>query len=332
MNLCKKTFNLALPSQSQIRRWYGKVPAEPGFTKPAFEALKLKAEEAGNDGKVICSLILDEMAIKKHISWDGKKYHGYVDLGNNVDGDSSPVAKDALVFMAVSIKYSWKVPCGYFFIDGLSGVERANLVRVCIQRLSDVGVKVISLICDGPSCHFSMLSDLGACLKDSNMVTWFPHPQDEKERIHVLLDVCHMLKLIRNTIAEKGILVDKDNGKILWQYVVDLHELQKTEGLRLGNKLKMAHIQWWQQKMKVNLAAQALSSSIADAIEYCSDELKYPQFQGCEATVKFIRLFDRLFDILNSRNPLTKGYKSPLQVTSVYGIHSLTRHMNTYLA
>ena len=227
------------------------------------------------------------------------------------------MAKDALVFMVVSIKDSWKVPCGYFFIDGLSGVERQiSLVRVCIQRLSDVGVKVISLICDGPSCHFSMLSDLGTCLKDSNMVTWFPHPQDEKERIHVLLDVCHMLKLIRNTIAEKGILVDKDNGKILWQYVVDLQELQKTEGLRFGNKLKMAHIQWWQQKMKVNLAAQALSSSVADAIEYCSDEQKYPQFQGCEATVKFIRLFDRLFDILNSRNPLAKGYKSPLRTSN----------------
>ena len=72
----RKTFNLALPSQSQMRRWYGKVPAEPGFTNPAFEALRLKAEEAGNDGKVICSLMLDEMAIKKHISWDGKKYRG----------------------------------------------------------------------------------------------------------------------------------------------------------------------------------------------------------------------------------------------------------------
>lgn len=66
--------------------------------------------------------MMDEMAIKKHISWDGKKYRGYVDLGNDVDDDSLSVAKDALVFMAVGIKDSWKVPCGYFLIDGLSGV------------------------------------------------------------------------------------------------------------------------------------------------------------------------------------------------------------------
>lgn len=49
--LVRQTFNLALPSKAQIRRWYGKVPAEPGFTKPAFDALQLKAEEAGKKWK-----------------------------------------------------------------------------------------------------------------------------------------------------------------------------------------------------------------------------------------------------------------------------------------
>jgi hypothetical protein len=217
----RKTFDIALPSQSQIRRWYGKVAADPGFTKPAFNALKVKVEDAKKNGKeVICSLMLDEMAIKKNIWWDGKKYHGYVDLGNGVVDDTLPPAKDALVFMVVSLNESWKVPCGYFFVDGLSGVERANLVKVSIQRLHDVGVKVSALICDGPSCHFSMLSALGAILKASNMVPYFPHPQDKKEKIFVLLDVCHMLKLVRNTLAEGGILYDKDGGKIEWQYLV----------------------------------------------------------------------------------------------------------------
>ena len=68
----------------------------------------------------------------------------------------------------------------------------------------------------------------------------------------------------------------------------ELQKLQDQEGLRLGNKLRAAHIQWWQQKMKVNLAAQALSSSVADALEYCTNVLKLKQFQRCEATVKFI--------------------------------------------
>ena len=46
----------------------------------------------------------------------------------------------------------------HFFIDGLSGQERA---KVCIQRLHDIGIQVTSLTCDGPSCHLSMLRELG---------------------------------------------------------------------------------------------------------------------------------------------------------------------------
>ena len=65
--------------------------------------------------------------------------------------------------------------------------------------------------------------------------------------------------------------------------------------------------------MKVNLAAQALSSSIADALEYCEGKLKLPQFQGCGPTVKFIRVFDHLFDVLNSRNPPARNFKTPIR-------------------
>ena len=62
----RKTFDIALPSQSQIRRWYGKVAADPGFTKPAFNALKVKVQEANKIGReVVCSLMIDEIAIKK---------------------------------------------------------------------------------------------------------------------------------------------------------------------------------------------------------------------------------------------------------------------------
>ena len=111
-----------------------------------------------------------------------------------------------------------------------------------------------------------------------------------------------------------GILVDKYGNNVCWQYLSALQKLQ--DELRLGNKLELAHIRLQQQKMKVNLAAQTFSSSVADVMEYCCNVLKLTQFQGCEATVKFIRLFDRLFDILNSRNPCARGYKSALRVSN----------------
>lgn len=44
--------------------------------------------------------------------------------------------------------------------------------------------------------------------------------------------------------------------------------------------------------------------------------MQIPQFQGSAATVKFIRVFDHLFDVPNSRSPLAKGYQAPYRVSS----------------
>lgn len=79
----------------------------------------------------------------------------------------------------------------------------------------------------------------------------------------------------------------------------------------------MAHIQWRKKKMKVHLAAQLFSSSVADALEYCEKDLKYPQFRGCTATVQFLLTIDAAFDVLNSRNPLGKGLKAPLKPATI---------------
>jgi len=69
-------------------------------------------------------------------------------------------------------------------------------------------------------------------------------------------------------------------------------------------------------KMNVKLAAQTLSSSVADAIEFLDLSMKLEDFQHSSGTVKFVRTIDRLFDILNSRNPLGKGFKQPLRQES----------------
>eukprot|EP00795_Rhopilema_esculentum_P017075 gene17075-8593_t len=94
---------------------------------------------------------------------------------------------------------------GYFFIEGLSGVERANLVSICIQRLTDTGVKIVSLTCDGPSCHFAMLRELGACLNPESLSTSFPHPLIQGDKIHVFLDWEVGLKLQHMDLAAKAL-------------------------------------------------------------------------------------------------------------------------------
>ena len=69
---------------------------------------------------------------------------------------------------------------------------------------------------------------------------------------------------------------------------------------------------WQKQKMKVNLAAQVISSSVTDAVTCCDSGLRLPEFAGCEGTVRFLCLFDQIFDLLNSRNRLGKRSKAPM--------------------
>ena len=152
-NYVRRTFHLALPHPSTIRRWYQTINGNPGFTQEAFHALSMKVKDTTKRGDdVLCGLMIDEMAIRKHLEWDGHKYVGFTDIGNGI----------AFVLMAVSLNSNLKVPLGYFLIDGLTASERANLVKTCLLKLSDIGVKTVSLTCDGPSCNQSMIKLLGA--------------------------------------------------------------------------------------------------------------------------------------------------------------------------
>ena len=56
----RRTFHLALPHPSTIRRWYQTINGKPGFTQEAFHALSMKVKDAakGNDD-VICGPVAD---------------------------------------------------------------------------------------------------------------------------------------------------------------------------------------------------------------------------------------------------------------------------------
>lgn len=65
------------------------------------------------------------------------------------------------------------------------------------------------------------------------------------------------------------------------------------------------------KKMNVKSAAQLLSESGANWLRFCLQE-QISKFEGWEATINFIMMFNTLFDIMNSRNLNTSGYKFPI--------------------
>lgn len=308
-NYVRRTFNSCLPHTRTINKWYEHINGEPGFTTEALNALSCKIQ--CSEYPLVFSLLIDEMAIRQHVEFNNGRMYGYVNMGIEIDDDQQPIAKEALVFMVTCINKNFKVPVGYFLIDGLSSFQRANLLRQCLTLLHSYNVNVVSLTFDGLAANFAMATNLGCNFKLTNMKTSFPHPVTKKQ-IVVFLDPSHMLKLVRNTFGEKKCLVSKDNYFINWKYIMHLNELQEIEGLRLGNRLRQSHINFSKNKMKVSLAAQLLSKSVSDAIEFCDKELQLPEFKGSEETIKFIRIFNTLFDVLNSRNLYQNGMKKAL--------------------
>ena len=161
---------------------------------------------------------MDEMAIRKHVEWNGKKYQGLVDYGTNIQSDALPGAKEALVFLLVALNSNWKLPISYFLIHGIGALEKANLIKGCLKLTHDCGAKVVSVTFDGTTTNLATASNLGVKLELPNMSPFFPH-RFTKERVHTILDACHMIKLIRYTLCVWGALKDENGDVIKWRRV-----------------------------------------------------------------------------------------------------------------
>ena len=140
-----------------------------------------------------------------------------------------------------------------------------------------------------------------------------------------------MLKLSRNALGDLNKIRSSNGNTISWEFIENLHTLQEEEGLNLANKLHINHIFWRRHKMKVKLAAQTISSSVADALEFLQNDIKHEKFQNCSATVEFIRSVDRLFDILNSQHPFMGGFKSAIRMSNLEIIKTVVVELSDYL-
>ncbi|CAG4985045.1 unnamed protein product [Colias eurytheme] len=306
-NYVRSKFSTCLPHPKTLGKWYRNVDGSPGFTDEAFTVLKLKAD----NGNIICALIADEMSIRQQSLWDRNQNHGYVDMGIGVN-DTSVLASEAYVFLLVCLTEHWKLPVGYFLVHGLTGSQKANLISLCLSKCHEVGVRVLSITFDGHPSNISAMEILGCRIKDpKNLMTTFKHPSSNED-VAVFLDPVHMFKLIRNHFESKKIFLDEEENEIDWSYLEYLHELQDKEGVHLANKITKRHLEFRNNIMKVKLAAQLLSRSVAIALKFCREDLYLPEFKNSEATEKFIVLWNNLFDIFNTRDLKQHGFSHPI--------------------
>lgn len=90
----------------------------------------------------------DEVSIKKKVEYNQhqQKFEGFVtcmDNENNENSQGLPVAKNALVFMAIGDDF--KIAVAYFLLTGLNALGRAALTQLVIRSVNETGAKVVSL-------------------------------------------------------------------------------------------------------------------------------------------------------------------------------------------
>lgn len=73
----------------------------------------------------------------------------------------------------------------------------------------------------------------------------------------------------------------------------------------MANKLRREHLTFKNNIMKVKLATQLFSRSVATALSFCNSELKIPNFNDVLPTSNIVIMINDLFDVLGSK---THGY------------------------
>ena len=186
------------------------------------------------------------------------------------------------------------------------------------------------VICDGNFTNQSTGQALGCSLSMNNLRTYFPHPDDEVTNIYFILDACHLVKCVRNCLGDlKVITYDEQDIKL--SFVEALHQVQQSDNLYLANKVSAKHINNSKNKINVRLAAQTLSRSVADAIDFLREDLRMSEFQGSEATTEFLRNIDKAFDLCNSSSPISKGFKSKINLENLSSKEASFNELSQYI-
>lgn len=332
-NYIREVANKHLPHSKTIQIWYANsdVSGEEGLSVENMEKLQRIVNEHKSKhphSDLLCALVFDEMDIRQQIYWNRHidDYDGFtnnttestddLDLNDSLDppdaldtqnpqnSNNVKRSKQAIVFILNGINYCLEFPVAYWIIQTLDKYQRKSILLNVIEAVTKAGVKIVNVTFDGYSSNVPMCELLGADLNiySDNFQPYFFNPFDpsDNKKIYVLLDPCHMVKLVRNTLANKEIFYNADNREIRWCFFESLVEFSKENDFQT-HKMNKKHLQWRRNMMNVRLAVETLSNSVANAMDFLIKN-KHPQFTEADPTVEFIRIINNLFDVFNSRS------------------------------
>ena len=312
---------IALPSETTLYDYSHFIPAESGFQNDVIEMLTSEAEKAGlyeEEHKQYVGLLADEIKIKEDLVYDAStgELIGFINLdevGNALDRLENLLSEDKvdkkpdrathmLVVMLRGATTNFKFPLVCYPTKTATSPVLFSILWKAIEYVElHAGLHVLFVTCDGasPNRRFFKLHKEGN--EDIVYSAQNPYPGGA-ERIMFVSDVPHLIKTARNCFAnsfshKRTRQLWKDGKTISWIHIVELYETYiESTTYSEAPKLTRAHIDLTAfSRMKVNLAAQVLSNTVANALERNFGD-------HMSETVKFLRLMDRFFDCCNTRS------------------------------
>jgi hypothetical protein len=307
---------LVLPSERVLRDYKNYFSPKAGVNTENVESLRNKVKSFSGIQRYVV-LVMDEMKIQSNLVYDKHSGDliGFIDLGDPMtnyaclDKEDS-VATHALAFLVRGLATDMKHIIAYYFTGNVTSYQLMPIFWKVVSTLElSLDLWVIGLVNDGASPNrklFNLHSTLAG--EDECDVVYKTLNLFAPSRfVYFFADSPHLLKTARNCLYNSGSGSHSrymwNNGKyLLFSHIADLFYQDQAVELHVLPKLTLDHITLTSySKMKVRLATQVLSRSVAIALEESgnSDVL---------GTAQFCRMMNDFFDCTNVRS-LTEHVK-----------------------
>jgi hypothetical protein len=308
---------LSLPSSRTLYDYTHYTEHCTGINPKTVEQLIAKATSLGcysEADKSYVGILLDEVKIKSNLVYNKTtgELVGYVSLDKVADelqnleqlsGGDKQLAEHMLVTMVRGITTGLRYPLSAYATKSASASSLYSIMWECVESLETIaGLKVLYICCDGAvqnrkffNLHAAECNNLPVH-KTKNL-----YATDGRE-IFFISDPPHLLKTARNCLASSHSKSKTRHlwfdGDMSWGHIMQLFDehCSINSEFSLCPKLTKNHVKLTSfSKMRVNLAAQVLSATVANALEHVYGE-------NVKCTVDFIRTMNKWFDIMNVKN------------------------------
>ena len=305
---------MILPSERVLRDYKNYFKPKAGLNVDNIESLRDKASSAAGIQRYVV-FVMDEMKIQSNLVFD--KYSGdligFVDLVDPMTnyaylGDEDVMATHALAFLVRGMCSDMKHIIAYYFTENVTSYQLTSVFWKIVGVLEvSLNLWVIAAVNDGasPNRKFFELHSMFMSDVENEVVSDVVYKVNNlfamDRFIFFFPDACHLIKTARNCLYNSGSgsrsrLMWNNGSYLLFRHIADLFYSNQEFALHVFPKLSPDHIVLTSySKMKVKLATQVLSRSVAIALEESGNE----EVLG---TAQFCRMMNDFFDCTNVRS------------------------------